>query len=116
MRYGTLTLVLAEVTPPTMWFTGWFGPRGLATIVFALTVIEASGLEGADRIVDVATITVLASVFAHGASAAALSGRYAGWVDANRGRLTYETETVELGSHVRPERRTPFTPGRRTSR
>jgi NhaP-type Na+/H+ or K+/H+ antiporter len=59
-----------------MAFAGWFGPRGLATIVFMLTIIEESNLAGTDRIVQVATITVLFSVVAHGASAPWLTDRY----------------------------------------
>lgn len=111
-----LSLVGTGAGRPTLWFTGWFGPRGLATIVFALTVIETSGLDGTERIVDVATVTVFASVFAHGATAAALSSRYVGWVTANRDRLSYETETVDVGSLVRGERRALLSVRRRSVR
>lgn len=97
---------------PTRWFAGWFGPRGLATIVFALTVIEESGLSGTTRIVDVATMTVLLSVFAHGASAAPLTDRYVDWLAANRSSLTLETVEVHLGSHRRADRSTSLTPSR----
>jgi NhaP-type Na+/H+ or K+/H+ antiporter len=75
---------------PTMLFAGWFGPRGLATIVFALTVVEESGLAGTSTIVDVATITVLLSVILHGVSASPLTTRYAQWYAANP-RETLET-------------------------
>ena len=82
-------------------FLGWFGPRGLATIVFALTVVEDSALGGTRRIVDVATMTVLLSVFAHGLTAPWLVGRYARWFEANRSDLTFETEHVAA---LRPTR------------
>jgi len=49
-------------------FVGWFGPRGLASIVFAVIVINA-GVPGADTITSVVTWTVLLSVIAHGVSA-----------------------------------------------
>jgi NhaP-type Na+/H+ or K+/H+ antiporter len=71
-----LSLIGSGADRPTMAFTGWFGPRGLATIVFMLTIIEESNLAGTDRIVQVATITVLFSVVAHGASAPWLTERY----------------------------------------
>ena len=90
---------------PTRWFAGWFGPRGLATIVFALTVIEGSGLTGTSRIVDVATFTVLLSVLAHGATAAVLSDRYVAWFDANRSSLPFESTQVDVGSGHRMPRR-----------
>jgi NhaP-type Na+/H+ or K+/H+ antiporter len=49
-------------------FVGWFGPRGLASVVFAVMIFN-SGIPGADTIVATAVCTVLFSVLAHGASA-----------------------------------------------
>ncbi|MHC4776230.1 MAG: cation:proton antiporter domain-containing protein, partial [Planctomycetota bacterium] len=49
-------------------FVGWFGPRGLASIVFAVIVINAN-VPSADTISAVVTWTVLLSVIAHGVSA-----------------------------------------------
>jgi NhaP-type Na+/H+ or K+/H+ antiporter len=49
-------------------FMGWFGPRGLASIVFAIIVVNVR-LPGNDMIVAVIGITVLLSVVAHGVTA-----------------------------------------------
>jgi sodium/hydrogen antiporter len=49
-------------------FIGWFGPRGLASIVFAIIVVNVR-LPGNDMIVAVIGITVLLSVVAHGVTA-----------------------------------------------
>ena len=65
--------------PPTLGFLGWFGPRGLASIVFALIVVEESQLPHEDLIVLAIYLTVGLSVFAHGLSAAPLADRYARW-------------------------------------
>jgi sodium/hydrogen antiporter len=65
--------------PPTFGFLGWFGPRGLASIVFALIVVEESQLPHEDLIVLAIYLTVGLSVFAHGLSAAPLADRYARW-------------------------------------
>ena len=73
------SLIGSGAARPTMAFTGWFGPRGLATIVFMLTIVEESNLPGTGRIVQVATITVLFSVIAHGASAPWLTNLYVQW-------------------------------------
>jgi NhaP-type Na+/H+ or K+/H+ antiporter len=54
---------------PTIAFLGWFGPRGIASVVFALQVIGKKGLPGADEIALVVTWTVLISIFAHGLTA-----------------------------------------------
>ncbi len=114
--YAILSLTLIRMLPvaismlgtgakrETVAFVGWFGPRGLATIVFALIIVEESGLDGARQIVDVATLTVLFSVFAHGLTARALTDRYAGWLSANRDRLTFETEDIETIVRTRPPR------------
>ena len=56
-------------------FVGWFGPRGLASLVFALLALESLG-SVADEAVSVVAVTVLLSVLAHGLSAAPLARRY----------------------------------------
>ena len=60
---GTRTLV------ETRFFAGWFGPRGLASILFALIVLEQLDSPQADLLFDTAIWTVLVSVFAHGLTA-----------------------------------------------
>jgi NhaP-type Na+/H+ or K+/H+ antiporter len=67
--------------PPTLGFLGWFGPRGLASIVFALIVIEESALPHENLIVLAIYATVALSVFAHGLSAVPLANRYARWYE-----------------------------------
>ena len=76
--------------PPTLAFLGWFGPRGLASIVFALMLLEEGGLPGEDVILSVSFVAVALSVLAHGVSAAPLSHRYADWA-ATRARLGAES-------------------------
>ena len=97
--YAVLSLTVVRMLPvalsltgtgarwPTRAFVGWFGPRGLATVVFALTVVEDFDVPGASRIVAVATVTVLFSVLAHGLSASALTSRYVGWLSQHRAPL-----------------------------
>ena len=55
-------------------FIGWFGPRGLASIVFAVIVFDA-GTPGKETLAVTAACTVLLSVLAHGASANPLIAR-----------------------------------------
>ncbi|WP_017599887.1 cation:proton antiporter [Nocardiopsis lucentensis] len=74
----------ARLRPETVCFLGWFGPRGLASIVFALLVVEHGDVAEADRILLVAGVTVLLSVYAHGITAAPWArsfGRRAGRYD-----------------------------------
>ena len=91
--YALLSLTLVRIVPvaiamwgsharpPTLGFIGWFGPRGLASIVFAVIVIEESNLPHETLIVQAIYLTVGLSVLAHGLTAAPLAGRYARWYE-----------------------------------
>jgi NhaP-type Na+/H+ or K+/H+ antiporter len=68
----------ARLRPTTVLFLGWFGPRGLASVLFALMVAEQSGIEVGERVLLVAGMTVLISVYAHGITAAPLARAFAG--------------------------------------
>ena len=74
-----IAMVGSRARAPTLGFLGWFGPRGLASIVFAVIVIEESNLPHEHLIVLAIYLTVGLSVFAHGLSAAPLANRYARW-------------------------------------
>jgi NhaP-type Na+/H+ or K+/H+ antiporter len=69
----------SRALPPTLGFLGWFGPRGLASIVFAVIVVEESRLPHEHLIVLAVYLTVGLSVIAHGLTAAPLADRYARW-------------------------------------
>lgn len=56
---------------------GWFGPRGLASVVFALLALEELGRRQSGPAITAITITVLLSVLAHGATADPISRMYA---------------------------------------
>ena len=71
-----LALIGAKLGWPTVAFVGWFGPRGLASVVFALLALEDLGEKVASPAVAVITATVLLSVIAHGVSAEPLARRY----------------------------------------
>jgi sodium/hydrogen antiporter len=93
--YAVLSLTLVRMVPValvslgsgldrnTVLFVGWFGPRGLASLVFALLALEELG-SGADEAVAVIALTVLLSVLAHGLTAAPLAARY-GTAETARG-------------------------------
>lgn len=72
-----LSLVGTGASPPTVAFVGWFGPRGLASVVFALLAIEElAQTPEVSQAIAVVALTVLLSVLAHGISAGPLGGRY----------------------------------------
>ena len=65
-----LALVGTRLAKATVLFMGWFGPRGLASIVLGLVYLEQQArLPGEDTIRLTVMATVLLSIFAHGLSA-----------------------------------------------
>jgi NhaP-type Na+/H+ or K+/H+ antiporter len=59
-------------------FIGWFGPRGLASVVFALLAVEELGATD-ERVLDAVhaiAVTIVLSVVAHGVTARPLAARY----------------------------------------
>ncbi len=63
-----LVLIGTQLRTDEKLFVGWFGPRGLATIVFAVIVMNAN-LPGGDTIALTAVYTIVLSVVLHGISA-----------------------------------------------
>jgi sodium/hydrogen antiporter len=68
----------------TVAFIGWFGPRGLASVVFALIAADTLDRPAADRVLAAVVLTVLASVVAHGVTASPLAARYGAHLSARR--------------------------------
>ncbi len=92
--YAALSLTVVRMVPvaiamlgkgvraPTVAFIGWFGPRGLASVVFGLLVIERGVPQGATLLVTV-IVTVALSVVLHGLTSAPLVGVYHRWYESH---------------------------------
>ena len=57
-------------------FVGWFGPRGLASILFALLILERFGIQDREEILACVVLTVMLSIVVHGVSANPMSARF----------------------------------------
>lgn len=111
--YAVLSLTVVRMVPvalavcgaglrrDTVAVMGWFGPRGLASVVFTLIVLEGFGKAGrpVDTLVTAATWTILLSVGLHGLTAAALSAWYA------RRLAATQPPPVELTGESEPRQR-----------
>ncbi|MEZ0095245.1 cation:proton antiporter [Streptacidiphilus sp. EB129] len=73
-----LALIGTGLRPASVAYLGWFGPRGLASLVFGLIAYEEH-LPGTALLSDVIAVTVGLSVLLHGASAPFLGDRYGDW-------------------------------------
>jgi sodium/hydrogen antiporter len=96
-----LSLMGTHLGGVSVLFVGWFGPRGLASIVLGLIVVEeAPLLAGRDEMVLVVALTVLLSVLLHGVTAAPLSAVYARRVERMAAGVPEKQEAVELPTRM----------------
>ena len=126
--YGVLSLTVVRMAPVavsllgtqaswrTVAFVGWFGPRGLASIVFMIIVLEDGDLPHVSGITAAVVFTIVLSVYAHGLSAKALTDRYARWYRAHPHDRLPQMESVHAASPplATPQGRAP--PAQRTAR
>ena len=103
--YAVLSLTVIRMVPvaismigsglraPSVVFLGWFGPRGLASLLFAILILEEAALPHGESIFNVVILTVLASIFAHGMSAAPAAKWY-GQMAGDATHCPEEHETV----------------------
>jgi NhaP-type Na+/H+ or K+/H+ antiporter len=94
--YAVLSLTIIRILPValatvglrmravTVVFLGWFGPRGLASIVFVLLLVDGTDLPERSLLLTVVTVTVALSVLAHGVTAWPAANRYADWYSSHR--------------------------------
>ena len=71
-----LALVGAGLRPATVVFIGWFGPRGLASILYTMIVVEDGLLATGEFLESIVMLTVCVSTFAHGVTAYPFARRY----------------------------------------
>ncbi|MGR2751867.1 cation:proton antiporter [Agromyces arachidis] len=90
--YAVLSLTVVRMVPvavalagrgirlQTMAFIGWFGPRGLASLVFALIAFER-GIPEDDLVLTTVLTTIALSILLHGLTSVPLSGAYHRWYE-----------------------------------
>jgi NhaP-type Na+/H+ or K+/H+ antiporter len=102
--YAVLSLTVVRMVPvalalwgtkartPTVALMGWLGPRGLASIVFAV-IVEDAQLPHTSTIIATTYLTIGLSVLLHGLSAAPLVDRYASWYQGEPEDVTPSMES-----------------------
>ena len=89
-----LSLVGSGLQWESVLFMGWFGPRGLASILFGLLIVGEVDLPGTELILLVVTWTVMLSIVAHGVTARPWSARYAAEMEEMAGETEMPEEEV----------------------
>ena len=87
-----LSLIGAGLRVPTQLFLGWFGPRGLASILFVLLILEESELPHQSELLTITVVTVALSILMHGITAAPFASLY--------GKLAARMGDCEETQHV----------------
>ncbi len=75
-----LSLTGTGLKAPDKLLLGWFGPRGLASILFALLILDRFTIPGSEELLACIVLTVMLSIFAHGLSATPLVNTYARYI------------------------------------
>jgi NhaP-type Na+/H+ or K+/H+ antiporter len=68
-----LSLLGSGLDKKTVWFIGWFGPRGIASVLYLLMAVIQLGTAGFERMISVISLTVTLSIFLHGLTAVPFS-------------------------------------------
>lgn len=79
----------------TQLFLGWFGPRGVASILYVLLVLNRENIQGREQIFVIVVSTVLISIFAHGLTAFPGANWYAHRVKKDKSESAVEHLTVQ---------------------
>jgi NhaP-type Na+/H+ or K+/H+ antiporter len=111
VAYALLSLTVVRMVPvalamlgtgarrSTVAFLGWFGPRGLASIVFAVMMLQEGALPHERSLLLAIVLTVGISVYAHGVSAGALTERYVAWFTSHPQDRRPAMESVSASEH-----------------
>jgi NhaP-type Na+/H+ or K+/H+ antiporter len=109
--YAVLSLTVVRMLPvalammgtgarrPTLAFLGWFGPRGLASIVFAVILLDEAKLPHLHLLLLAITVTIAVSVYAHGLTARPLTERYVRWWSSHPRDALPAMESVPAEEH-----------------
>jgi sodium/hydrogen antiporter len=118
--YAALSLTLIRMVPvaiallgtgarlPTVAFMGWFGPRGLASIVFALIALD-DDVPDRQLLFSTVMMTILLSVFLHGLSSVPLVAAYSRWYKRD---VAHEPDASEAKPTIMSRLRRHPTPDR----
>ena len=100
-----LAMLGSGARPPTVAFLGWFGPRGLASIVFAVILVEEADVANESVLLNTIFLTIGLSVLLHGVTAAPLAARYAVWFAAHPFDAAPAFESAPAPEHPLPRMR-----------
>lgn len=96
-----ISLIGSGIRIPTGMYLGWFGPRGLASILFVLLILKESEITHQSQLLSITVVTVALSALLHGVTAAPFSKLY-GQFAARQGKCEENKSVVELPMRAGP--------------
>jgi len=93
-----VAMIGAHLRIPSLLYMGWFGPRGLASLIFAAVVMEDASVAGTETITTVVILTVGLSILLHGITAYPGSNAYADWYEGEQHRDDDLLESEDVAS------------------
>lgn len=90
-----ISLIGSGLRLPSHLFLGWFGPRGLASILFVLLILGESEVPHYEALLSITVITVALSALLHGLTAAPFA-RWYGQMAARMGECEENQSVAEL--------------------
>ena len=107
LRMAPVALALAGsgLDRATVAFVGWFGPRGLASVVFGLIAVDSLAPEESRVVLAAVTVTVALSVLLHGVSASPLASRYGAYATRLRAAGTEPGDITPVSTRSMRSRR-----------
>ncbi len=111
MAPTALALTGSGLDRTTVAFVGWFGPRGLATIVFGLIAVDSLAPEQSTVALASITLTVALSVLLHGVTASPLAARYGAYARRLHAQRPEHQEVAPLSTRTLSNLRPPPAPG-----
>ncbi len=96
--YAVLSLTVVRIVPvlaclagsgldqPGKWFVSWFGPRGIASVLYLIIAVGDIGISGHEKAFSIITLTVLMSILLHGLSAVPLTNLYVRYLEKEQNK------------------------------
>ena len=95
-----ISLIGAHIKVPTIGFIAWFGPRGIASVLYSFLLLEdATEISYVAPVVDVIMFTVALSVLLHGMTAPPLAAAYGRWFSSMEDEHDEMVESAEVHEH-----------------
>ena len=91
-----ISLIGSHLRPLSTLFMGWFGPRGIASILYVLLVMEEPNIGSKEIIFDAAMLTVFLSIMLHGVTAVPLANWYGERMSAMQARGAADAEAQSV--------------------